>query len=208
MTDDKMQNLKDDIAFMTALAREGSSTPLLFGRVMVSAGLIFGLGSVGHWMIDSGVLQVSPWFFMVNWLGAAALFGVAMTLILRRARSQPGFNAGVNKATGAAWSGVGFAIFAAWLGMTAIGLTSGNWQVMDVFPVLIFALYGAAWFVAGVLSGAGWIKLTALGSFAGAVLMGALSGTSWLMLGYAAGLLLLAVLPGLILMRQEPTDIV
>jgi hypothetical protein len=58
------------------------------------------------------------------------------------------------------------------------------------------------------LSGAGWIKFTALGSFAGAVLMGALSGTSWLMLGYAGCLLLLAVLPGWILMRQEPTDIV
>jgi hypothetical protein len=208
MTDEKMQNLKDDIAFMKALASEGATTPLLFGRVMVAAGLIFGAGSVGHWLIDSGVLKVSPWFFMVNWLGAAAVFGGVMTLILRRSRSQPGFNAGVNKATGAAWSGVGFAIFASWLGMTAIGVSTGNWQVMDVFPVLIFALYGAAWFVAGALSGAGWIKFTALGSFAGAVLMGALRGTSWLMLGDAGCLLQLAVLPGWSLMRQEPTDIV
>lgn len=208
MTEDNIQALKDDIAFMKALASEGSRTPLLFGRVMVAAGLIFSAASVGHWLIDSGVLRVPPVFFMVNWLGAGAVFAGVMTLILRRSGSQPGFNAGVNKATGAAWSGVGFAIFASWLGMTAIGLTTGNWQVMDVFPVMIFALYGAAWFVAGALSGAGWIKLIALGSFAGAVLMGGLSGTSWLMLGYAGCLLLLAVLPGWILMRQEPTDIV
>lgn len=208
MTDEKMQILKDDIAFMRALAQEGSSTPLLFGRVMVAAGLIFGLGSVGHWMIDAGVLRVSPWFFMVNWIAAGIVFSVVMTFILRRAKAQPGYNAGVNRATGAAWSGVGFAIFACFLGMTAIGVTTGNWKVMDVFPVLIFALYGAAWFVAGSLSKIGWIKLTALGSFAGAVLMGVLSATPYLMLGYAACLILLAVVPGLVLMRQEPTDIV
>lgn len=48
----------------------------------------------------------------------------------------------------------------------------------------------------------------ALGSFAGAVAMGALAASPYLMLGYAACLVLLAVVPGLVLMRQEPSDIV
>ena len=208
MTDEKIQILKDDIAFMRALAQEGRTTPLLFGRVLVAAGLIFGSGAIGHWLIDSEILKVSDWLFLVNWIGAAAIFGIAMTFIMRRARTQPGYGAGVNKATGAAWSGIGFAILASWLGMTSIGMTTGNWEVMDVFPVLIFALYGAAWFVAGTLSNTGWIKLTALGSFGGAVLMGLLSATPYLMLGYAACLILLAVIPGLVLIRQEPSDIV
>lgn len=208
MTEEKIQTLKDDIAFMKALAQEGSAVPLLFGGVMVAAGVIFGLGSVGHWLLDSGVLQLSPWFFMVNWLGAGAVFGIVANLILRRARTRPGYSAGVNKATGAAWSGVGFAIFACWAGLTAFGVTTGQWGVMNVFPILILALYGAAWFVAASLSGKGWLMLIAIGSFAGAVVMGALSGTDYLMLGYAACLVLLAVLPGWLLMRQEPTDIV
>jgi len=209
MTDEKMQILKDDIAFMRALAQEGSTVPLLFGGNLVSAGLIFGAAAIGHWMLFLfGLAQASPWLLMVNWLIAGAIFAVVCTLLVQRAKSRPGFGAGVNKATGAAWSGIGFAIFAMWLGMTAIGLATGDWKVMNVFPVLIFALYGAAWFVAGVLSGKRWIKLVSLASFIGAVAMGALTGSPWLMLGYAASLLLLAVLPGWILMRQEPTDIV
>lgn len=208
MTDETMQNLKDDIAFMRALAQEGSSVPLLFGGIMVAAGLIFGAGAIGHWLIASGILRVSPWFFMVNWLAAAAVFGVILMLLLRRARGRPGFSSGVNKATGAAWAGVGLAIFVMWMGMTAIGLVTGDWAVMNVFPVLIFALYGAAWFVAAEMSGKGWIRLVAFGSFAAAVGMGALTGQALQMIGYAGCLMLLAVLPGLILMRQEPSDTV
>jgi hypothetical protein len=208
MTDEKLQILKDDIAFMRALAQEGSSVPLLFGGIMVAAGLIFSAGAVGHWLLATEVLRLSPWFYMVNWLAAGGLFSIALNILLRRASGRPGYSAGVNRATGAAWSGVGFAIFATFLGLTAVGVTTGLWEVMAVFPVLILALYGAAWFVAGALSGKGWIKLVALGSFAGAVAMGALTGSSWQMLGYAGCLLLLAVLPGWLLMRQEPTDTV
>jgi len=208
MTDDKMQTLKDDIAFMKALASEGSTTPLLFGGNMVAAGLIFGAGSVGHWMIATDVLVVSNWAYLINWLGAALVFGVVCTLLVRRASKRPGYSAGVNKATGSAWSGVGFAIFAMWMGMMAYGYRTGHWEVMNIFPTLIFALYGAAWMVAGDLTGKLWIKLTALGSFAAAIGMGFLSGVSEQMLGYAACLVLLAVLPGVVLMRQEPTDIV
>jgi energy-converting hydrogenase Eha subunit A len=208
MTEEKIQTLKDDIAFMKALAQEGSSVPLLFGGNMVAAGLIFGAGSVGHWLIATGILQVSDWAYLINWLGAGALFGVVCTLLIRRASRRPGYSAGVNKATGSAWSGVGFAIFAMWLGMTAYGYRTGQWEVMNIFPTVIFALYGAAWMVAGDMTGKAWIKLVALGSFAGAVLMGFMSGTTQQMLGYAGCLFLLAVVPGLVLMRQEPTDLV
>lgn len=208
MTDEKIQTLKDDIAFMRALAQEGSAAPLLFGGVIVAAGLIFGAGAIGHWLIASDILRVSPWFFMVNWLGAAAVFGVALALLLRRAKGRPGFSSGGNKATGAAWAGVGLAIVVMWVGMTAIGLVTGDWAVMNVFPVLIFALYGAAWFVAAEMSGKRWLRLVAFGSFAAAVGMGVLTGHPLQMIGYAGCLMLLAVLPGLILMRQEPSDIV
>lgn len=208
MTDDKIQILKDDIAFMRALAQEGSTVPLLFGGNLFAAGIVFGAGAVGHWLILSDILRVSPWFLTFNWLAAGLVYGVICTMLVRRARSQPGFNAGLNKAVGAVWTGVGFAIFTMWLGMTAIGVVTGNWSVMNMFPVLIFALYGAAWYVAGELSGKGWIKVLAFASFAAAVVMGALTGNAYQMLGYAVCLVLLATVPGWILMRQEPSDIV
>ncbi len=208
MTEDKIQALKDDIAFMRALAQEGSSAPLLFGGVLFSAGLIFGAGAVGHWLIASGALKVSGWAYLINWGLAGVAFGVVMSVILNRSKGRPGYSAGINKATGVAWSGVGFAIFTLFLGLTVIGLVTGDWSAMAVIPVVIFALYGTCWFIAGSLSHIGWIKGVAFASYAAAVGMAALTGNPYQMLAYAAGLILLATLPGLILMRQEPTDVV
>jgi hypothetical protein len=207
MTEDNMQVLRDDIAFMRDLAREGGNTPLLFGGVMVAAGLIFGLASVGHWMIATGVLRLPPWWFMVNWLTAAGVFGIVCTRLVRRAGTRHGSSSSANRATSAAWSGVGLAIFASWAGLTAMAAMTGDWRVMNAFPVLILALYGAAWFVAGDMSRQGWLKLVALAAFAAAVALGALAASPHLMLAYAACLLLVAVVPGIVLMRQEPAGI-
>jgi len=110
MTEDNMQVLRDDLAFMRDLADDGSNAPLLFGGVMVAAGLIL-------------------------------------------------------------------------------------------------ALYGAAWFVAGEMSRQGWLKLVALAAFIGAVVLGALASGPHLMLAYAACLVLVAVVPGIVLMRPEPAGI-
>ena len=46
MTDDQMQNVKDDIAFMRALAAEGQRTPMLGGAIMAAAGVIFAIASL------------------------------------------------------------------------------------------------------------------------------------------------------------------
>jgi len=207
MTEDNMQVLRDDIAFMRDLAHEGGNTPLLFGGVMVAAGAIFGIASVGHWLIATGVLRLAPWWFMVNWLVAAGVFGLVCTRVVRRAGTRHGSNSSANRATGAAWSGVGFAIFASWVGLVAMAVTTGDWRVMNAFPVLILALYGAAWFVAGEMSRQGWLKLVALASFVAAVALGALAASPHLMLAYAACLLLLAVGPGMALIRREPAGI-
>jgi hypothetical protein len=207
MTQDNLQVLRDDITFMRDLANEGSNAPLLFGGVMVAAGLIFGLASVGHWLVATGALRLPPWWLMANWLTAAGVFGVVCTRLVRRAGARPGSNSGANRATGAAWSGVGFAIFASWAGLAAMAVATGDWRIMNAFPVLILALYGAAWFIAGELSRQGWIKLVALAAFVAAVVMGALANTAHLMLAYAVCLVLVAVVPGIVLMRREPAVI-
>ena len=54
----------------------------------------------------------------------------------------------------------------------------------------------------------GWMRSTAWGCFAAAVVMGLLAGTPHMFLAYAACLVLFGVIPGLALMRQEPSDIV
>ena len=55
------QTIQDDIAYMRALAHEGRHAPLLAGRFLVAAALIFGTANIGQWAIQSGVIDVNPW---------------------------------------------------------------------------------------------------------------------------------------------------
>ncbi|MBX3479804.1 MAG: hypothetical protein KF842_05350 [Caulobacter sp.] len=206
MTKDQLQSVRDDIAFMRALAEEGSQVPLLGGGVTAAAGLIFGLASVMHWLIQTGVVQVSSWALLINWVVSGCIFGVVCAVIVRRSSRLPGASSTVNRAVNSAWSAVGFSIFVIFLGLFAVAWATKAYQVFATFPVVILALYGAAWSVAADLTQKGWIRVVALASFAGAVLMGVMATSPHQMLAYAAALLLLAFVPGVILLRQEPSD--
>lgn len=205
---EEMKAIRDDIAFMRALAEEGRQAPMLGGGVLVAAGATFGLASLVQWATTTGLLVVSPWAPLVIWLGAAAVFGIAARTVIRRSQGKAGAQASVNRATGAAWSAVGWTIFVIWIALMAMGFRTKNWAVMEVFPIIILALYGAAWAIAAAMTRKGWMRLTAVGCFLAAMVMGLLAGTPHMLLAYAACLVLFAVIPGLALMRQEPSDIV
>lgn len=205
MTDDKIQTLKDDIAFMRALAQEGSSAPLLGGSILVAAGLIFGAASIAHWAVVAGVLVVTPWVFPGIWFGALVLFLVALTVLNRRIRRRPGANSPGNKASGVAWASVGWTIFAIGVSLMIIAVRTGSEAVMLVFPSLILGLYGMGWSVAAAMSGKRWIWLTAIGAYAATLLVAWFAAEPTVYLAYAGALVLLAALPGFVLMRQEPS---
>ena len=203
-----MKAIRDDIAFMRALAEEGRQAPMLGGGVLVSAGAIFGTASVLQWATLAGLPIISPWAPLVIWLGAGAIFAIAARTVIRRSQRKTGAQASVNRAAGAAWSAVGWPMFAIWVALMAMGYRTRNWAVIDVFPIIILALYGAAWAIAAAMTRKGWMRSTAWGCFAAAVVMGLLAGTPHMFLAYAACLVLFGVIPGLALMRQEPSDIV
>jgi hypothetical protein len=61
--------------------------------------------------------------------------------------------------------------------------------------------------VAAAMTGKRWIWLTAIGSYAGAVVVAVFAVTPWVFLVFAAALVLLAVVPGVALMRQVPKTV-
>jgi hypothetical protein len=205
---DEMKAIRDDIAFMRALAEEGRQAPLLGGGMLVAAGVIFGLASLFQWATGMGVLRISPWGPIIVWVGSGLIFAVFATLIIRRSRGQPGAQATVNRATGSAWSAVGFSMFVIWVGLAVIAYRTRNAAVIQVFPLIILALYGAAWSIAASMTHNGWMRVTSLGCFAAAMGLGFLADSPHMLLAYAACLAVFAILPGLALMRQEPSDIV
>ncbi|MBB5745518.1 hypothetical protein [Brevundimonas variabilis] len=193
-----------DIAFIRDLAEQGRNTAPLNGPFLIAAAVIFGVANLGQWALATGQFDVSPWAALWLWVGAAVVFGLSLAVLIRRQDRKPGANTLVNKAIGASWTAVGFGIFAVWLAFTGIGFKTGDWAMMWAMPSLVFAAYGSAWFVAGEMTGRSWMKAIALMSFAGAAALGLFIGDPAIYLVFTIMLLLVALIPGIVLTRQEP----
>ncbi|MBA4808446.1 hypothetical protein [Brevundimonas sp.] len=202
------QTIQDDIAYMRALAHEGRHAPLLAGPILVTAAVVFGVANLGQWALLSGVIEASPWAPVWLWIGAGAVFGVALAVLTGRMKGKPGFNSSGNRAVGAAWSAVGYGIFVTWMGLMAMGLQSGDWSVMKVMPTVVFVAYGSAWMIAGAMTRVRWMTVTGILSYIGAVVVGWFAGDVGMYLVFTLVIFAVALVPGLILMRQEPSEIV
>lgn len=92
-------------------------------------------------------------------------------------------------------------------------MAAACWRLQSAAPTVMIApfvlvIYGIGWAVASMMSDLKWLRWLGVGAFAGAVVMGLLAGSSVQYLAYAAALLLLAALPGWLLLRQEPSTTV
>jgi hypothetical protein len=79
---------------------------------------------------------------------------------------------------------------------------------MAVMPTVVLTAYGSAWMVAAAMTRVRWWSVTALMSYAGAVAVAWFADSPAIYLVYALVLAAVALVPGLILMRQEPSEIV
>jgi hypothetical protein len=191
------QALRDDIAFMRALAEEGRQGPLLGGSILLASGLIFGTASLAIGLsIDRGV---SPTQIQLIWALAAILFFVALFAIKGRLPRA----GGASRAAGIAWSGVGWAMGTVVVSLVLIAARSQAWQVAAAISPVILALYGAAWFIGGRIFEKTWISAIGFAAFGMALVNAwfATGGTATYYI-YAGTLYALAALPGYLLMRQ------
>ena len=202
------QASQDDIAYMRSLAHEGRHAPLLAGPILVTAAIVFGGASLGQWALRSDVLDISPWAQLWLWIGAGVVFAVALTMLIGRMKGKPGINSAGNKAVGAAWSGVGYGIFVTWLALVALSVKTGNWSWMAVMPTAVLVAYGSAWMIGAAMTRTRWMSYTALAAYAGAVAVAWFIDSALIYLVFAVVLMAVALVPGIILMRQEPAEIV
>lgn len=208
MSRDTPNSLQDDIAYMRALAHEGRHTPQLGGIVLMTAGLVFGSAAIIHFLIDYGLLDLPPVSYSLIWGLAMLVFFVTFFVQGRKIERQPGATSAVNRATGAGWMGVGIGVFVMSVSLAVLGFKFQSSQFAMVFPSLIFALYGSAWAVSATMSSLRWQWNLAIAAWIAAPAIAMLVDTPFLWLGYAAGLFLFALVPGLILRRQEPAEVI
>ena len=192
-----MQTIRDDLAFMrgvSAAADPGQTRK--GGMILLAGGVIFASASLAVWAELERAIPAASASWV--WLAATAAFFVVLALVLARGPRSQGVR---DKATGMAWAGVGGVMFTTVLGFNVSANVLRDPAVFAGLPTLITALYGAGWTVAGAMSGRRWMTGVALGGFVAAVVLAFLVASPAIYLAYAAVLLALGAVPGLVLLR-------
>lgn len=202
MTDD-VKAIRDDLAFLRALAEDGARTPLLGGAILAAAGGCYGTASLLQWLILTDVIDVPKVWLFGLWAIAVAVHMTLQGILIGKVAKRCGAESSANRTYHEVWSGVGIGCFVL---IAALGLASWKAQtglLIGFAPSIILVLYGAAWWVAASVSKLAWIRLVAIASFAAAIGMGLMIGSTSVWLAYALALFLLAFIPGLLLSRRS-----
>ena len=194
-----------DIAWLKGLAEEGAKAPVRGGSILFAAGLIFGTGSVAHWLIVAEILTVPSSVFGALWGVTALVYLAALVVLIARLKRQGGVETAANRAFGIVWSALGWGLFSLFMSLIVSDLARAGasdiaeWSL--VIPSIIIAFYGVGWAVSATMTRSRPLWALALASFATAPVLAVLSGTSWQYLAYAVALFGLMALPGFLLMR-------
>lgn len=194
-----------DLAYLREIAESGQKAASLSGRFFLWWGGLSTVAMLCHWAVLAGHLGSDPAQVGLIWLTYGVVGGVGSAFLGRSLARKPGTGAVSNRAERAVWNAAALTIVAYVAGTVAANVT-GNSQVIifDTIPLVAFAGYGTAFWATASMGGAGWQRILALGSWAFVVIGAFFVGKPELYLVCAAGVFILSVMPGLILLRQEP----
>jgi hypothetical protein len=203
------ENDAADIAWMRRLAEEHAHAPFRGASILTAAGLIYGGASVIHWATLTGLIQESGPVRGLVWLVATGLFLVFLVFASQRLRRREGVMTAANRASAAAWTGVGWGIFALFAAMAVGGWRTGGEGMAGfiwLIPSIIMVFYGLGWAVTAAMVRSRGLWGLAIASFVAAPMLALMAGAAAQYLAYAAALLLLMALPGFLLMRAARTE--
>jgi len=213
MASDSNSDLAGEIAYVKALAEEGRNAPLVGGALYVIWGGVIACASFLTYLRIIDVVKLEFVGDLAFWIAAMAIGWGASFFYGRNKGLKPGAFTIGNRTATAAWFAVGVYVSIFW-GATllfrshfsAVGVDAGVIFGM-MFPIA-FGLYGVAFYATAVAARLDWMRGFAIAAwiFSLAALY-FLEDARHFLVG-AAGSLVCAVLPGLILMRREPSDIV
>lgn len=193
-----------DLAALRALAEEGRQAPLAGGRVLVWFGLAVPVANILFWALGQ-----FPYLPQQIWLGAsigfAALSGVGGAALMRSGGPFLTRGTVLARAEALVWGGSGLAILAYTAVLVLRGLLGFETppNVMGALGTVAFLHFGVAYAVTAGLSRQRWLQWPAAGSFVAAVITGLIADSHLVMLVSSGFIVLLALVPGLILLRAE-----
>ena len=185
----------------------GPSSPAIRidGGMQFWAGLSYGSASLANYLVLSGRLHISPAFIGMAWLVATAvfvLFGVVLKVGTdRNLLNDPGF-----KTFRAMWGSLilGAAVLVAAVITLMIKFQMGANSAFVTAPIAL-CVYGIGWRMAAVMSRQKWLNALSLASFVSAIYLATLAGSPQQSLAYSLCLIVVAIMPGLVLLlRRTP----
>lgn len=207
-------DLAGEIAYVKALAEEGRNAPLVGGALYLIWGLVIGVAAFVTWLRAAEIVAL-PSFVggLLFWVIALAAGWGLSFFIGPKIGAKPGALTVGNRTAKAAWFGVGVFLLIYWLALIALegrfaaaGVPPGA-MFGTMFPVA-FGVYGIAFHTTATAARLDWMRGFAIAAwiFSIASLYYLADATQFLIA--AAGSFICAALPGLLLMRREPSDIV
>ncbi len=209
----KAEDLASELAYVRSLAEEGRNAPLVGGRYFLIWGAVIGFTALMIYVNAAAALNLGFTNGFAPWIGAfVAGWGLSFTLG-RRAGAKPGALTIGNQTASSVWCAVGIFMTLFWLTLMVVHDNYADAGMPPyflfslMFPVA-FALYGVAFFATATAARLGWLSYFSYLSWGFAVVSLFLLDSPHQLLVGALGSLACAALPGLILIRQEPSEII
>jgi hypothetical protein len=201
--------LSSDLAYVRDLAEAGQNAPLLGGRFLILWGGLVSLAYTGHFLIATGAFGLAPSALWMLWVAMGVVGGAGQFLLVSALRGKPGGASTGNRVQSVLWSTAGMFLFVYFAGLmarvffTGEGVEGFYWSVP-----MVLGLYGIGQFVTGAMTGSSALKFAGIAAFAGVLAATFLTGTEYIWLVGAASAFTAVFIPGLLMMRAEPSETV
>ncbi|MEQ9505437.1 MAG: hypothetical protein RLO80_04140 [Hyphomonas sp.] len=203
------QTLSSDLAYVRDLAEAGQNAPLLGGRFLAMWGGLVTLAYAGHYLIATGAFGLPPSAYWMLWVAFGILGGIGQYVMVKGIGNKPGQASAGNRVQSVLWTTAGFFLFTYFVGLiarlviTGEGLEGFYWSVP-----MVLGLYGIGQFVTGAISGQSALKFAGIAAFAGVFAATFLTGTEYIWLVGSVSAFAAVFVPGVMMMRSEPSETV
>lgn len=203
-------SLSADLTYIRDMAEAGQSAPLLGGRFLAWWGALVTIAYGGHYALASGIVNLGGAAYGWLW-GGFMVIGIAGSVWLGKtmAGAKPGAASAGNRAQASVWLAGGLALFAYFITLTVKSLINGQAEAgfMNSLP-LVFAIYAVGLLTSGTMANNRILRLAGFTALVMVAISTWLSGTVHVWLIASIGVFLTVFLPGVLLLRQEPSDVV
>jgi hypothetical protein len=198
-----------DLAYVRELAESGHRAPLLGGRFLAWWGGLATGAFLTHWMIWTGVIAISSSWLGALWLGFIFIGSAGTWVLSRSVESKPGAGSIGNRAQSAVWPVIGGCLMVYYLAIMTGALTGrldpGFYNTM--LPMGFFG-YAIGWLTSAVIVRSVRLAVPGVISLAGMYACMLMVTTAEVYLVAAATMAASTFIPGLLMMRAEPRDVV